>query len=243
MGLARIAKRAAALLPLTVVAAGLALPAAAGASQPGPTQIPLKDPGPIGCPAGTFVEINPGPVNSPSFVLINPGPTNCPSGIDVLKNPGPIGTPQGSAAALPLSAASCQAGTALFDTELSLLGASAPGPTPVGVGPVVGASPCPDGYAAFAALQAALANVPVAPPGAFGLVNPGPPQVPGGFVLINAGPVQAPAVFLAYAEDPTGTPNGLYVEKDPGPAGPKFLVLAPTGTPGVAVLKNPGPQG
>jgi hypothetical protein len=45
MSLARIAKFAAALLPLTVVAAGLALPAAAGAASPRADPVPAQRPG------------------------------------------------------------------------------------------------------------------------------------------------------------------------------------------------------
>jgi hypothetical protein len=229
------------VVPALVMGAGLVLASApAGAVNPGPIQIPLRDPGPINCPAGTFVTTNPGPQQSPSFVLVNPGPINCPAGIDVLRNPGPVGTPQGQAVSLPLSATDCAAGTALIDSELSLLGL---GPGGIGSGPPPASDPCPSGDAALAALGAALANVPVAPPGSFGFKNPGPLGTPGGFVLVNPGPTQAPAVGFAYLLDATGTPNGVWVEKNPGPNGFQLLVLAPSGTPGVSVLRNPGPQG
>jgi hypothetical protein len=189
------------------------------------------------------VATNPGLTDSPTFVLADPGPTQCPAGIDVFKDPGPTGAPQGVAVTLPLTADSCQAGIGLFDTELSLLGASVPGPSPVGAVPSPAAGPCPDGDVAFAALQAALATVPVQAPGGFVLKDPGPQGAPGGFVLKDPGPNGVPGVSFAYTEDATGAATGLYVEKNPGPPGFQLFVLAPSGTPGVSVLKNPGPTG
>jgi hypothetical protein len=242
MKLATVAKRALVLFPLAVITAGLAVPTAAGAASPGPIQFRLVNPGPIQCPTGTFVAVNPGPPQNPSFVLVGPGPIQCPAGVDALVHPGPPFAPQGGAVALPLTAVSCQEGTALFDTELSLLGASAPGPSPIGAGPAPGTGPCPGGDAAFAALESALANVPVAPPGSFGLISPGPIQNPGGLVLVSPGPIQAPGILLAYTYDSAGTPRGVLVEKDPGPAqAPGIFVLVPSGTPGVSVLRDPGP--
>jgi len=233
-------KRAVIVMSLVALGTAFVLPTTAGAGEPGPIQFPLHDPGPIQCPDATYVVSDPGPIQSPSFVLVGPGPSQCPAGIDVLADPGPIGNPQGQAVALPLTAASCAAGTALFNTELSLLGAASPGPGPAGSGPPTGASPCPDGDTALAALHAALASV-VAPPGSFARIDPGPISRPGGFVLIDPGPTQAPALYGAYRIDATGTPRGVFVFHDPGPVSFRLLRLVPSGTPGVSVLHDPGP--
>ncbi len=175
----------------------------AGAVSPGPVQITLVAGSPPGatCPNGTYVAVSPGPTQSPVFVLISPGPVNCPQGSDVLVSPGPIGAPAptGQAVALPVTAKSCVAGTALLDQELTMLGSGTPG----GLAPTHKASRrvagCPSGDAALAALQAALANVPVGQggtgfltPGSFGL-----PAVQRGFVTVDPGPIQAPSLVLS----------------------------------------------
>ena len=170
----------------------------AGANSPGPIQISLLAGSPPGatCPNGTYVAISPGPVQSPVFVLINPGPIGCAQGSDVLVSPGSSQAPTGQAVALPLTAKSCATGTALLNQELTMLGSGTPG----GLAPAHMATRrttgCPGGDAALAALQAALANVPVAPggtgfltPGSFGL-----PAVQRNFVTVNPGAVQAPAL-------------------------------------------------
>ncbi len=109
-----------------VVATAWASPA--GAINPSPQQIPLVAGSPPGvsCPGGTYVAVNPGPQQSPVFVLNNPGPTQCPPGADVLINPGPTQAPVGQAVALPLTAKSCAAGTALFNQELTMIGGTPP---------------------------------------------------------------------------------------------------------------------
>ena len=113
------------------------------------------------CPAGTYVAVGPGPIQQAVLVLMSPGPIQCPAGIDVLVSPGPIQAPAGQAVALPLTAASCDAGTALFDQELALL--AAVGSVPGAGGGNVATDPadrCPGGTAALASLQAAIAALP-----------------------------------------------------------------------------------
>jgi hypothetical protein len=144
---------------------------------------------------------------------------------------------------LPLTATDCDAGTALLTSELSLLGASSPVGTAGTPSGLPASDPCPSGDAALAALGAALANVPAVQTGAFVFKQPGPTGAPS-FVLINPGPIQAPGLFFSYGLDASSTPIGVWVEKQPGPAGlPQLLVLTGSGTPGVAVLKAPGPPG
>ena len=155
-------------LILPMVGAGLVLAAGnAQAADPGPIQIPLsvfpaRDPGPTQCPGGTFVATDPGPVQAPVFVLVDPGPTQCPAGIDVLADPGPVQLPavQNEAVALPLTAADCAEGTALFNQELALLDAAGSGPVGTTAAAPVANDPCPGGTAALAALHGALANSP-----------------------------------------------------------------------------------
>jgi hypothetical protein len=180
-----------------VVATAWASPA--GASSPGPVQIPLVAGSPPGvtCPSGTYVASNPGPTQSPVFVLSNPGPINCPPGADVLTSPGPTQAPTGQAVALPLTAKSCAVGTALFNQELTMIGGT---PPPGGVAPTHKAARraagCPSGDAALAALHAALANVP-GDPGGKGFITPGSfglPAVQRGFLTVDPGPISAPAL-------------------------------------------------
>src|SRR5579863_2936040 len=199
----------------TVVGVALSLLAAAGSGSAlaavGPVQIPLRAPGPQGCPTGSYVATNPGPTVSPFFVLKQPGPGSCAPGIDLLRDPGPVGAPQGIAVALPLTAADCTQGTALFESELLLLGAALPGPGGGTIGSsAASASACPSGDAALSALQAAIANVPVAP-GSFGLDLAAPVplpgvQNPGGYLLVNPGASPAPALAAAYGDNSVGTP-------------------------------------
>ena len=239
----RTKRWAAVLIP--TVAALVAMVGSAGTAQaasPGPIQIPFRSPGPGGaqCPGATYVITNSGSTDSATFLLVPPGPTQCAPGIDLLRAPGPIGTPAGQAVALPLTAASCDQGTALFNSELGLVGGSAPGPTAGGPG-ASAAAPCPSGDAALAALQGALANVPIAP-GASGLIISGPTGAPGAFVFKAPGPAGTPGLIGAYLIDATGTARGLFVFKQPGPSGvPELLLLVPSDTPGVSVLKAPGP--
>jgi fibronectin-binding autotransporter adhesin len=253
MPLATVSKRVGALFALTLIGATLVLPNAAGASV-GPVQVPLKDPGPPSCPTGSYVAINPGPSQSPFFVLKTPGPGGCAPGIDFLRTPGPNGAPQGIAVALPLTAADCAQGTALFDTELLLLGGALPGPTPGTIGSSgASGSVCPSGDAALSALQAAMANIGVAP-GSFGLDKGGPVgprslpavQNPGGYLLVDPGTSPVPALGGIYGDDSTGTPIGevvvAFLEGDPDQP---IVVenLDSSLTPGVSVLRAPGPVG
>jgi hypothetical protein len=231
------------LSALCVAAVG---PATAQAAV-GPVQVLLRDPGPSGCPTGSYVATNPGPVfGSPFFVLKDPGPGSCAPGIDLFRNPGPPGAPQGIAVALPLTATDCTQGTALFDTELLLLGAALPGP---GVGTISSSGPsassCASGDAALSDLQVAIANVPVAP-GPSGLDRGGPVpllpavQNPGGNLLVSPGNSSAPALAGMYGDDLTGTP--VIVAFQVGdPDQPILVSSAVPSVPGVTVLKNPGP--
>ncbi len=172
----------------------------AGAASPGPIQIPLLAGSPPGatCPGGTYVAVNPGPPQSPVFVLRNPGPNGCPQGSDVLINPGANNAPAptGQAVALPLTTKSCAAGTALLNQELSLLGSGTPGGLARTHTTTRRSAGCPGGDAALAALNAALANVP-SDPGGTGFTTPGSfglPAVQRGFVTVNPGPIGAPAL-------------------------------------------------
>lgn len=192
---------------LTVVVAAFVLVATgvlvagaapAGAGNPGPVQIPLVAGSPPGvtCPGGTYVAANPGPQQSPVFVLKDAGPLQCPPGSDVLVSPGPQQAPTGQAVGLPLTAKSCAPGTALLNQELSMLGTGTPG------GPAAThknsrrTAGCPSGDAALAALHTALANVP-GDPGGTGFITPGSfglPAVQRGFVTVDPGPINAPAL-------------------------------------------------
>jgi hypothetical protein len=139
------------------------------------------------------------------FVLSNPGPIGCPPGVDVLASPGPINAPAptGQAVALPLTAKSCAAGTALVNQELTMIGGT---PPPGGVAAIHKAARrpagCPSGDVSLAALHAALANVP-GDPGGTGFITPGSfglPAVQRGFVTVDPGPINAPALTGSFQE-------------------------------------------
>ena len=212
---------------------------AAQAAAIGPVRIPLNDPGPAGCPTGTYVSANPGPTQSPYFVLKSPGPEGCAPGIDMFGDPGPSSSPQGIAIALPLTATDCAQGTALFDTELLTLGASLPGSTaPAGNT----ASSCPSGDASLSALQAAIANIGVAR-GSFGLDKGGPValvppvQGAGGYLLVAPGTSQARALGGVYGLTRLGQLVVIaFEEGDPDHP----IVLGSPTTPGLTILTYPG---
>jgi hypothetical protein len=252
MALWQRSRRLSGLLSVLVVGLGVTLvPAPADAMNFGPTQVPLSDPGPAGCPTGNYVATNSGSPSSPFFVLKNPGPGGCAPGIDVLKDPGPSQAPQGIAVALPLAAANCTQGTALFDTELLLLGAPVPGSPAVGSLGLSGGptSVCPGGDAALAGLQAAIANVPSAP-GSFG-IDLGAPvalpavQNPGGYILVHPGANSGPDLGGFYGDTLSRASVGAEVVVDflEGDPDRPILTSSPTATPGTSILKAPGPLG
>jgi hypothetical protein len=148
-----------------------ATPARAAAPSTAPVQVQLNERGALaGCPGGTFVNFEPDPANAPSFMLVNPGPSPCPAGIALVQNPNAIGAPRGSAVNLPLQASNCPTAQALFTQVAGLLGtpAGVPGVAPAAVS-IDPAGVCPGADAAFAAVQVALATVPVIP-GSVGFV-------------------------------------------------------------------------
>jgi hypothetical protein len=178
-----------------VFAAGplVATDSPAHAVNPGPVQITLQAssaPG-VSCPNGSYVAVNPGPQQSPVFVLIQPGPVQCPVGSDVLISPGPTQAPTGQAVALPLTAKSCTAGTALVNQELTMLGV-APAVAARNLGRSARTAGCPSGDAALAALDTTLANVPVGAGGmgfiARGLFGPRT------LLTVNPGSLAVPAL-------------------------------------------------
>lgn len=229
------------LMFLPLLGVVLFLPIAAQAAV-GPVQVPLRDPGPAGCPTGTFVATDPGSAQSPFFLFKAPGPVGCAPGIDELRAPGP----QGIAMALPLTAADCAQGTALFDTQLLMIGAGLPGP----IAGAPASSACPAGGAAMSALQAAIANVPVAPDSS-GLDRANPAElVPaiqgqGGHLVVDLGTGTGMHGF--YGLDASGTLVGqevLVAFEEGNPDQPlEVLNLEASPTPGVSVLKTPGPGG
>lgn len=100
-------------LQATADALGLVVPPPDPASGPGPTGcasgdtltaalagvIAAGDPGPIQCPAGIAVGINPGPIGrlSPgTLVLTDPGPIQCPVGTGLLLLPAVQGVVRGA---------------------------------------------------------------------------------------------------------------------------------------------------
>ncbi len=224
----------AASLAVSAAFAAVATPIVAQAALAGPLQVVLRDPGPIRCPAGTDVTVQPGPTQSPYFVLKNPGPGGCAPGIDLFGDPGASSSPQGIAIGLPLTAADCAQGTALFDTELLSLGASPPGPA-------TGSSPCPSGDVALSGLQVAIANVAVAP-NSIGLDKGGrvvlpAVQNPGGYLLVDPGSSGGQALNGLYGVTRVGQEVMILFE-DGDPDHP--IVVGNPITPGVSILTYPG---
>jgi hypothetical protein len=184
------------------------------------------------------VAVNPGPQQSPVFVLADPGPIQCPAGVDVLVDPpNPTGTPQGSAVALPLTTKSCASGTALFNQELTMLGGT---PPPGGVAAIHKAARrragCPSGDTSLAALHAALANVP-GDPGGKGFITPGSfglPAVQRGFLTVDPGPIQAPSLTGSFEvkawsfdiTNPATGPSHQVIVFHPSPSGLTKVKLA-----------------
>jgi hypothetical protein len=215
------------------IAAGGAVHAVA-ADPTAVERVPIEWVGPAGtaCSGGTLVFRNPAPgATSEMIALIYPSDSSsCAAGLDVLKGAGPGG--DGTAVALPLNANDCSAGTTLLETEISLIIAIMPGLS-ADSSPGSSASPCPGGDAAYADLQAALSNVPIAP-GVAVLKQPGPLGAPS-FVHKAPGPFGIPGIELSYVLDSTGTPTGHVVEMHSGQAeASDFLV--PSGIAGDAAL-------
>jgi len=198
-------------------AVGIVGPTPAGAAAPLPVQVQFKELGALaGCPGGTFVNFEPNPITAPSFMLVSPGPSPCPAGIALVQNPDTTGASRGSAVSLPLQASSCSTAQALFGEVADMLGA------PIGVpgvaSPPVSIDPsgiCPDADGAFAALEGALATVPVVP-GSVGLVLQ---------------PQSGHEVIVAFLE---GDPDKPIVIGSVNV--PQVLVLVPSRTPGVSVI-------
>ena len=138
-------------------------------------------------------------------------------------NPDPINLAKGGAVALPLTEASCAVGTALFDQEISLIGGTSPGPI-AGGPPPSPADPCPSGDAAFAALQAASANVPVAP-GSVAVLSPRPRHEV--VVAFVDGDPDNP-IAIGSIHSAATTPLGVFVLRNPGP-----VALIPSPSRGV----------
>jgi len=148
--------------------------------------------------------------------------------LDLTVNPGPIGTPAGEAVTLPLTADSCQTGTALIGSQITALGQ-----TPGGIGsgpPGGGTSACPAGDAAWAQLQSTIAQVPPTTEGAGIYYFFQHDAAHHALVVAGAAGVFALAGFYDIAN---GTPQGAFTLRLPGSV-PDLYVLQPSGTTGVA---------
>jgi hypothetical protein len=239
-------KRIAVVLLGLVTAIGMvagATPARAASSNP--VQLPLK--ATAGCPGGTIVNFEPDPTSAPSFLLVDPAAAPCPAGIALVENPGGA---RGAAVSLPLQASSCSTGEALFTQVADLLGAPAgvPGavPPPVGIDPT---GVCPAADAAFAAVQGALATVPVIP-GAVGVVAQLRIAQEVVVAFLEGDPDQPIVIGTVNFPGPAAAPVGAFILKevvvtfvdgDPdqpivtGSGRPQLFVLVPSTTPGVSV--------
>jgi hypothetical protein len=220
-----------ALVVVLVAGAGLTLLIApAGASSLGPVRVQL-----IGlanesnCPQANYVVVSQGSGQSQLFLEVPPGPAGCPGGLDLNINPGTAGAPSGEANALPLTADSCQAGTALLDSQITALGQSQGG---IGAGPPGGNSVCPGGDAAFAQLQTSfdLVSRLLEAEGIFYFFQ----HDSGHHSLVVAGAPGVPALTGVY-DVATGTPEGAFTVSSPG-SSPVLYVLQPSDTAGVATV-------
>jgi hypothetical protein len=228
-----------------------ATPARAIGPSAVPVQVQLNERGALaGCPGGAFVNFEPDPTSAPSFTLVNPGPSPCPPGIALVQDPDGTGASRGSAVSLPVQASSCSTAQAIFTQVADLLGgpAGVPGVAPAAAS-IDPTGVCPEADAAFAAVQAALARVPVVP-GSRGLVLQ--PQF--GHEVIVAflqGDPDQPIVIGSL--NFTGTaPAGVFFQKEvivafvdgdpdqPIVVGsvdlPRVFALVSSATPGVSVI-------
>lgn len=225
-------RRYRALVPAFVLGAGLAaLPTTAGAAIPGPVQIPLTDPANGGsCPQASYVVVSSGASAWQVFLVVPPGPVGCPPGLDMPLDAGAAGTPPGQALALPLTAASCQVGTDLFDVQITALGQTPGGG--IGSGSPGGSSACPSGDAALANLQLALSSVSrlQESQGIYYFFA----HDSGKHALVVAGATQVP-VLVGVSDNATGTPGGVFTLRPPD-SPPVLYELQPSATEGVATV-------
>jgi len=148
--------------------------------------------------------------------------------LDLTVNAGPVGTPAGEAVTLPLTADSCQTGTALIGSQITALGQ-----TPGGIGsgpPGGGTSACPGGDAAWTQLQSTIAQVPPATEGAGIFYFFQHDATHHALVVTGAAGVFALAGVYDIAN---GTPQGAFTLRLPGST-PDLYVLQPSSTAGVA---------
>jgi hypothetical protein len=232
MGLAAHLKRTVALVAVLILGAAVALPATAGAGDTGSIQIPLTDPANGECPQANYVVVSPGAGSSRVFLVIPPGPVGCPPGLDLSIGAGVPGAPAGEAVAEPLTTTSCQAGTDLVDSQITVLGET-PG-SGVGAGPPGGRdSACPRGDAAFSQLEGEIDQLPgkfMEEEGIYFFFR----HTDGGHVLVVGGAAGVPDLAGVY-DTATGTPNGVFTVRVPG-SPPVRYALQPSGTAGVSTV-------
>jgi hypothetical protein len=216
-----------------VVGAGLAaLPTPGGAISPGPSQIPLIDSANGGsCPQAEYVVVSSGAGASQVLLVVPPGPVGCPPGLDMTVTTGLAGLPPGEALALPLTAASCQAGTDLLNSEITALGQTPGGGISSGP-PGGGSSPCASGDAAWAQLQPIVASVPRLLE-EFGIYYYFQHDI-GKHTLVVAGAPGVPIIVGAF-NNATGTPGGVFT-LSPADSPSALYALQPSGTVGVATI-------
>jgi hypothetical protein len=232
MGLAVHLKRTVVLVAVLILGAAVGLPATAGAGDTGPIQIPLTDPANGACPQANYVVVSPGAGSSPVFLVVPPGPVGCPPGLDLSIGAGAPGAPAGEAVAEPLTATSCQAGTDLIDSQITVLGQT-PG-SGVGSGPPGGGnSACPGGDAAFTQLEGEIARLSskfLEEEGIYYFFK----HSDTGHVLVVGGAAGVPALAGDY-DTATGTPEGVFTRRTPG-SPPVLYALQPSSTAGVSTV-------